>query len=104
MVLDKDDKGTALDILFLKTDVTIGTENSAVSISDANADEILGVVEIAAADYVDLVNSQIASKPNLSLVVESDSGSQSLYVAAISRAASTYTASGITLKIGILQD
>jgi hypothetical protein len=37
-------------------------------------------------------------------VVEAGSGSTSLYVAAISRGTGTYTASGITLKIGILQD
>jgi hypothetical protein len=103
VVLDKDDQGEALDLVFLKSNVSIGTENSAVSVTDANADEILGVVEVAATDWVDLVNSQIATMANLSIVLDGPTGT-SIWVAAISRGAGTYTASGITLKIGILQD
>jgi hypothetical protein len=103
VVLDKDDQGEALDILILKTNVSIGTENSAVSVSDANADEIQCVVEIAAGDFVDLVNSQIA-QVSVNCLLEAPADSDDLYVAAISRGTGTYTASGITLKLGMLQD
>ena len=102
-VLDKDDQGEALDVVFFKASASLGTENAAVSISDADADKILGVVEVAAGDFVDLVNSQLAVKANLSIVAAVASGT-SIYVGAISRGTGTYTASGITLKIGILQD
>ena len=109
IVLDKDDQAGALDIVFLKTNVSLGTENSAVSITDANADEIQGIVKVGAADYVDLVNSQLATKlpgdPNgAGFGVQADTGATSLFVGAISRDAKTYTASGITLKITILAD
>jgi hypothetical protein len=102
-VLDKDDQGEALDLLLLNASGSIGTENAAVSVSDAVADTIMGVVEVAAGDFVDLVNSQIAAKTNLGIVLEVASGS-SLYVAAISRGTGTYTTAGITLKLGIIQD
>jgi hypothetical protein len=104
VVLDKDAQGQALDVVFLKANKSLGTENAAVSIADADADSILGIVEVLASDLVNLNNSLLATRTNLSVVVEAGSGSTSLYVAAISRGTGTYTASGITLKIGILQD
>jgi len=103
-LLDKDAQGIALDLLILKTNVSIGAENAAVSVSDANADEILGVIEIAAGDYVDLVNSQIANKNNINMTLKGASGADDLYVAAITRGAPTHTASGITLKLGLIRD
>jgi len=103
VVLDKDDQGEALDVVFLNANGSIGTENAAVSVSDAVADTIIGVVEVAAGDFVDLANSQIACKSSLGIVLKVASGT-SLYVAAISRGTGTYTAAGITLKVGIIQD
>lgn len=104
VVLDKDDQAQALDVVFLRTDVSIGTENDAVTVTDANADEILGIVEVAASDYIDLAISQLATMTGLYIVVDAAAVSTSLFVAAISRGTGTYTASGITLKIGLLRD
>lgn len=104
VLLDKDDQGVALDLVFLRTNVGIGTENAAVSVTDANADEILGVVEVAAADYVDLINSQLVTKTNVGILMDAAAATTSLFVAAISRGTGTYTASGITLKIGLVRD
>lgn len=104
-LLDKDDNGEAIDVYFLRTNVSMGTKNSAISITDANADEILGFAEILAADYKDLVASQLAQATNLGITARAATDSTSLYVAAVLRSGTpTYTASGITLKIGILQD
>jgi hypothetical protein len=102
-VVDQDDQGQALDIVIADASITLGTENTAVSISDADAAKILGIVEVAAADYVDLVNSQLANIRNIGMVVQPNTGT-SLYVGAISRGTGTYTASGIVLRIGIVQD
>lgn len=104
VLLDKNDQGGALDLVFFRTNASIGNENDAVSVSDANADEILGIVEITAGDYVDLVNSQLVTKTSVGIVVDADAGADDLYVAAISRDTKTYTAAGITLKIGFLRD
>ncbi len=104
-LLDKDDQAGALDLVFFRTNVSLGTKNDAVSISDTNADEILGVLEITASDYVDLVNSQIVTKTNLGIGIRGDKNQGTkIYVAAISRDTKTYSASGITLKITTLQD
>lgn len=98
---DKDDQGQAMDIVFLRSNVSIGTENAAVSVSDTNADEILGVISIASGDWVDLGGCRVATKGNLGFVVTAAAASQSIYVAAISRGTGTYTASGVTLHIGM---
>ena len=103
MVIDLSGPGQALDLIFLQTDCTLGTENSAVSIADSCAQTILCAVEVAASDYVDLVNSQVAvASP--SCLVEAVSGTDDLYVGAVSRGTGTYAANGIVLKIGILND
>ena len=102
-LLDKDDQAQALDIVFLRRNVSIGTENAAVSVSDDNAAQILGVVEIATTDYIDLVNSQIVTKTNLGIGFKAEE-SRDLYIAAISRGTGTYTASGIVIKVTVLQD
>ncbi|KPJ71938.1 MAG: hypothetical protein AMS14_08815 [Planctomycetes bacterium DG_20] len=111
-LIDYDDNARAIDLIFLSDNKSIGTENAAVSVSDANAAFILGVVRIAAADYIDMVNAQFAMKAgaDCGFVVWSDgvaAGSdRSIWVAAVYRDATgdTYTAAGIKLRIGILQD
>lgn len=103
-VIDKDDQGVALDLVFTDDSGTWGTENSAVSVTDAIADGVQGVVSVAAADYADMINSQIASKSSLGLVVKAPSESKSLYIVAVSRGAGTYTASGIVVRIGVMLD
>jgi len=102
VVLDKSDQGEALDIVLLRTNVSIGTENSAISVSDANADEIVGAVECAADDYIDLAGSQIVVKGSLGIAFQAVN--TSMFVAAVSRGTGTYAAAGITLKLGFLLD
>lgn len=100
VLLDKADQGTAIDIVLLKTNVSVGTENAAVSISDGDAEEIQGVISVLAADFVDLIGSQVAPKHALDIPVVSEVNQNDLYVAAIVRSGTpTYTASSILLKI-----
>jgi hypothetical protein len=101
MVCDADDQGSAMDIVFLKSNVSLGTENSAPSISDANAKEILGVISIAASDWIDLGGCRIANASFAPFMLKAASGTTGCYVAAISRGTPTYTATGLSLKIGI---
>ncbi len=102
-LIDDDDQGQALDIVILDSNVSIGTENAAVSIADGDADNILGIVQVTASDYIDLVNSQWAQAVFDAIVVSPASGT-SLWIAAISRGTGTYTASGVTIRFGILLD
>ena len=104
-VLDEDDQGVGMDIFFLNANNSFGSKNSAPSISDASARDILGRVSVSAADYVDLGGCRTATKSGLGLVLKSVSGSTDLYVAAIVRGgAPTYTASGVRLRLGLLWD
>jgi hypothetical protein len=103
VVNDKDDQGQAMDLVFLRTDVSIGTENAAVSIADADAGEILGIVSIASSDFLDLGGCRVATVPSIGLVLEADAASSSIFIAAISRGTGTYSASGVTVKIGLAQ-
>jgi len=99
-LLDEDNQGIALDLVFMDTANNLGTINAAVSISAANARAILGIVSIAASDYVALVGSKIATKLNLGLILRTVASSTELYVAGITRGAPTHTVSGIKLKLG----
>lgn len=103
-VLDKDDQGGALDIVLLRTNVSLGTVNGAVSISDTDAEEVLGVVSVSASDYTDLINSQVATKELVGIAIEAGAGDTSIFLGLISRDTKTYTASGLVIKLGIAQD
>lgn len=103
VVLDEDDQGIALDLVFLAANKSLGTENSAPSISDANARDIQGKVSIATGDYVDLGGARVATKTGIGLMLKSAEGSTTLYVAAITRGGTpTYTAAGLKLKLGFV--
>ena len=105
VLLDEDDQGQAIDILFLNADGSIGTINSAVSVTDAVARTITGMVQVLTTDYANMINSQIAFKSNIGQKIKAASGSTSLYVAAVLRSGTpTYSASGIRLKIGVSWD
>ena len=100
-VFDLDDQAGAMSIVFLKANTSLGSENSAPSISDANLTNVVAVVEIAATDYVDFANSQIADIGNIGKVIEAASDADDLYVGVLSEDAKTYTAAGIKLRIGL---
>lgn len=103
-VLDEDDQGAAFDIVLLSANNTLGTENSAPSVSDANGRDILGYVRILASDYIDLGGCRIATKTGVGLAVKPAAGTRNLYLGAITRGTPTYTASGVKLRLGFLQD
>lgn len=102
---DKDDQGAELYLVFLSGNVSLGTENQAPSITDANADSILGIVPVYTSDWVDLGGCRIATLTNVGLVVKAVTGSTSIYIAAVNGAGTpTYTAAGITMRLGLWRD
>jgi len=103
-IVDGDDNtAAAMTVYIFKSNVSLGTENSAVSITDANAAEIIGIIQIAAGDWVDLLASRMAFKGNLGIPVKVASGT-SLWIALQTAGTPTQTASGITGILGILVD
>ena len=105
-LLDKDDQAQALDIYLIRSNVSIGTENAAAAITDAVADEFLTLIPVLAADYTDMGSSQFViknmSEDGMGAMCYPSAGGESLYIAAESKGTGTYTAAGITLKLGFL--
>lgn len=98
IVNDEDDQGAALDVVLFSANVSLGTKNSAPAISDADARNVLAIVSIAAADFIDLGGVRVASKLGLDIPVVTDT----LYVSMICRSGTpTYTASGLRVRLGI---
>lgn len=104
-VLDEDDQTAFdLDLVLLKANVSIGTENDPVSITDANAREIIDIVSVTQATNpsVDLVNNKrFKAGPNhndMPVPIRPVSGSDDIYIAGILRSGTpTFTANGLRL-------
>lgn len=110
-VLDKDKQDQALDILFFNSSPTIASvDNAALDITDAEmASKFLGAVRIAATDYKDLAASSVATVRVVGLMLQALHGANnstgtSIYAVIQARGTPTYTASGLVLKIGVVQD
>jgi len=103
-IVDKDDVGGALKIFLFSANVSLGTENAAISISDANADSIMAVIDVETTDWHDLTGSQVANIRNLSIPIVPVSGTDDMYCAIVAVTGGTYTASGLNIRFGILQD
>lgn len=102
---DKDDQGAAMSVVILKANVSMGTENSAPSISDTNGDSVLAIIPVQTSDWVDLGGTRVANLRNLGIPLAPISGSSDIAIALINGTGTpTYTAAGITGLLGILQD
>lgn len=97
VLLDEADQAQDIDLVFFNASASLGTINGAVSITDADARKIIGVVSILTTDYSDLVNSQVATKCGVDLIMKT----ADLYIGAIVRSGTpTYGADSIKLKLG----
>ena len=103
-IIDDDNQGTSLDLVFQTDNTSLGTIDSAVSIDSGNEDDILGFVNVS--NYFDGVNFQVATKTNIGLVVKANSDTKSIFIAGVNRngGSVTHTASGLKIKIGIVKD
>jgi hypothetical protein len=106
VVLDEDNQTAyAFNLIFFQANVTMGTENSAPTMTDANARNILGAVTFAAADAIALTNSKAYQKTGLRVPVKAASGTRDIYMAAvIITGTPTHTAAGIRVRLGIRRD
>ena len=98
--LDKDDNGNQVSVFISdSSSASLGTVNSAVSITDADAASILGYVDTGDT-YEDLIASKII-RPSACSPIGFDSSTGSIYVGGVLRgsATPTHTASGIVLRL-----
>lgn len=101
LLLDEDDQGIAIDLLFLDASTSLGTFNTAFAASDTLARGIVGRVNIATGDYVDCGGFRVAQKSSLGMLMKCATASSSLWIAGITRGGTpTYTASGLKFKLG----
>ncbi len=99
-LLDKDDNGNQVSVFISdSSSASLGTVNSAVSITDADAASILGYVDTGST-YEDLIASKII-RPSAFSPIGFDSSTGSIYVGGVLRgsATPTHTASGIVLRL-----
>lgn len=100
-IIDEDDQGAAFDIYFFSANVSLGTNNNAPNISDANAREVLGVVSVLTTDYKDLGGVKIASYKNIQMIVKPATGTRNIFVSIVNGAGTpTYTVNGLRLRLG----
>jgi hypothetical protein len=105
-VLDEDDQTAyAFYLVFFSANVSMGTENAAPTMADADARNFLGAVSFATADAIDLVNSKVYQKNGLRVPIKAASGTDDIYMAAVVITGTpTHTASGVRVRLGIRQD
>ena len=105
-VLDDDDNGQAIDIVFMDTTglLDAGDDGGSIDAADgAIPDAIIGVVQITS--YFDGIAWQYGYKTNIGLVLKAPASSKSIYVAAVNRGTTaTWTAAGLRLQIGVIKD
>ena len=104
-LIDDDDDGAAIDLVFTQVSTNLGTVNGAIDAADGVAASILGVVSLAS--YFDGIAWQISQKTNIGLVLKAVAGSKSVYVGAINRNGGAVTKTAVDdlhLRIGIIKD
>ena len=106
VVADKAKQNSALDIVIFDSDpsATTFTDQSALTIADADLLKIVGIIPIAATDYRSFADNSCADLKSVGLIVKG-SATSTLYACVVSRGTPTYaSASDLQLKIKILPD
>jgi hypothetical protein len=105
-ITEKDAQGAAYYIGIHRTSTSLGTENSAPNISDANM--VAGfqhIIAVATTDFVTVSGTKVATLKNLGLPVMAVSGTDDLYFSILnSTGTPTYASGEIQLGIGVLLD
>lgn len=107
-ILDKSNQKAAIDLVFFNEapENSIGADNAAYGLNDADISKVIGRISVAAGDYVSSgTNNAEATVKAIGLLLQSIAGSKNLYMAIIARGAATYeAASNLIIKLGFLQD
>lgn len=88
-------------VFFMDANVSLGTINAAINMSDANAAHILGVIPVATSAAVDAVNGQVYVVPVTPIKVRAVAGTRDLYCQmAVTTGTPTLAADSIKAWIG----
>lgn len=108
-ISDEDAQGIAMDIVILRNSTSLGTENSAPNITDANLrpPNYQGLISVAAADWKTISGAKVTTwtaDGGKGMLVIPVSGGTSVHAALIARGAGTFTASGIVATFWFARD
>lgn len=104
-VTDEDDQKAILDLYLVGVSTSWGAENGAPGPADATVRATQCYFSFAAADYKDLGGADVAQIKNLQCMVKAVAGTDDLYIAAVTGTSTpTYTASGVKVRIGIVEE
>ena len=100
------DAGVSIDLVFTQDSTNLGSLDGAVDCADTVLDGILGIINISAGSYVDMINGQISTKTNVGLsLIGASATSKSVYVGGVIRETGTARASdAIDIRLGIIKD
>jgi hypothetical protein len=93
VLVDQDNEKSAIDVVFWRKNPsnTTFTDQAPFDCHDTDMLELVGVVSIAAADYVSFADNAVATKESLALAFVPEDG-RTLYACLVSRGTPTYTA------------
>ena len=102
VITDLDAQSANLDVLFFDTDPTNSTytENAEFDLHDTDLVSLVGVAHIT--DWTDFKDNSMGQAHNLNIPFVLNTGA-TLFAVLVSRGAPTYGASGLTLRVGVLQ-
>lgn len=105
-ITDEEAQGVAMYVLFMKTSTSLGSENSAPNITDANLSAgFIGMVAIETADWITVSGAKVACIRNIGLPVMAVSGTDDLYIAVLNSTGSPdWDADSLVVQIGALLD
>jgi len=96
-VLDGDAQNQAFDLFFFSGSASLGTINSTVTITDADAAKIIGRVPMVVATHASSLVNSILFHQAVSIICPGPT----LYVGAVIRSGTpTFTASGMKMRLG----
>ena len=101
LLVDDDELKKAVDLVFLRSELSIGAVNAAATLPSAGSADLLGIVKIANTEYADQGDFSTVQKTGLGLILSAADGAESIWVAGIAREAVTYTSEdGLGLSLG----
>jgi hypothetical protein len=105
-VSSKVDITVAMRVMFFKSNpsATTFTENSTLALNAADYDKILGHVDIADTDWIDLGTPELATKTNINIPFQLSTGTTLYAVATAQGTINLGSTSDLTFNFGILQD
>lgn len=103
VVIDPDDQGIGIDLIFFNANTTLGTENSAPDLDDTEVLTVIGRVQVGAGSFYDLGANRVACVYGIGLPMKAGTGG-SVWMAGIARGAPTYAGGHIYIKLGVLRN